>query len=425
MASVTVYQENALEFSIEDEDPLAFLVACDRNNPWAGVRSRGMRGLGARNKLCAPPGTIAARSHNNQAYVLYMRQLAVYLLMQPGRTLTPVVERGSAYLRVDPPVRREETPDWGILPMASWSTATLITNTAKMAAPSFSLPAGSPSFLGACPGSKYGMTIEASDIVRSADNKRRLSVMVDGDTPQTIEDWYDTAICQHCYAVKGNYAYLNKQLQQMALLFWTRAALRDGSFVPVMTAAIEHSKFYSRQAEDRRWLEVINQKYGRNIGYQRYFRLHDSGDFFSFEYVKAWKEIADYFMPGKGPGTPTLFWAPTRLWAAGPTARSWFRVFEGAGDLSRCNMVIRPSAYHVNRRPPAPAPGESAGSTVHTGGPEEEAAAISGGVFNYPCPASAVGAETKTCVEVQGPDGGKGCRACWVRPQDVVSYHLH
>jgi hypothetical protein len=326
-----------------------------------------------------------------------------------------------------------------------------------MKCPSFSLPAASARFGGSCPGSTLGQTIEPESVLRGSETKKLRIARLSGLSSAVVnnpDQWYSLAVCQYCYAIKGGYSYFSKQVGQVALMLWTQSAVADGTFAPIMKHAIEVSPDHVNEG-----IELLPKPY------TRVFRLHDAGDFFSEAYTRAWKEIADYFNPhvearaGEGKGTPTIFWAPTRLWATGGStpkqkgAREWLAVFEGAGDFKQSNMIVRPSGFHSNAHAPLPVAGEVAGSTVHIAkiGPEENAlmrtprpgfrpvrqsepdpilkkplALATGAMFDYVCPASRKGAASKNCLDVIGPDGKtRSCRACWVQPLWTISYHIH
>jgi hypothetical protein len=403
MTAVTLYQEELLSRDLEEGD-----AGDDFFNCYTG----GAQGLGAARKSCKTPATVAMKAHAGQAFTIYIRQVAAQILSAPGRTLQFGFEGNHAVLKITPLVTSVEAPPWSPLGDGDErGTFKVLANVSKMGCPSFSLPAGPGSLGGACPGATQGMSVVNGQLHDNAGKAsiRRLSMM----PAVSMDEWFATAVCQHCYAAKASYAYFSKQLAQVAVFAWTQHAVKNGSFVPMMIEAIERSPWHKDDPSDRRHLV--------KHGYKRVFRLHDSGDFFSPEYVKAWRRIADHFMPGRGPGTPTIFWAPTRLWAAG-TARDWLAAVGPAGDLSTNNMVVRPSAFHVNQHAPAPVLGESAGSTVHT---LDEASLKKKRLFQFVCPASRKEEKNSTCLEVPGPDGKMGCRACWVLPGLTISYHIH
>ena len=211
----------------------------------------------------------------------------------------------------------------------------LLTTTSKMPGPSFSLPAHR-----SCPGSM--------DLVGQYGS-----------------------VCSYCYASKGMYTLTSVIRAQQARMEWATDCMRDGSwgraqFLSVMVYAIE--------ATECKW-----------------FRLHDSGDFFSPDYVACWAAIAS--------SCPDVrFYAPTRSYRIPKIGRAL------AAAARVKNLVIRPSADMVGD--PAPiVPGLSSGTTVHEKGGRV--------LTQVSCPA-----------HLQGNECG-GCRACWSRPSLAISYPLH
>jgi hypothetical protein len=500
MSVVTPYQNELLERDLQPTDSAWGFFNCGDLVYLSTESLRGVRGLGSLNgKVCKTDAQVLAETHQQLAFTMYVRQAAAKVLSRPGRTLQPAMDGKTAVLLINPPITPDETPPWSPLSQ-TLGAVEILANVEKMKCPSFSLPAGTAYFGGSCPGAKAGMTVEPEAVLRGVPSIRKHIVRLTGFPENASTDkWYSMAICQYCYAIKGNYGYFSKQVAQVALMRWTEAAVKDRTFVPTMIRAIEDSPHHANDPRDRRHLEPF--------GYKRVFRLHDAGDFYSPAYVAAWKEIADHFRIG-GRGTPTLFWAPSRLWAAGTGGgREWLSVFAKYDPVTRKeyqinNMVIRPSAFHSNTKAPLPVAGEVAGSTVHTtdqgteaewamlmpnaltpvvhrraygvpppkprkrrGAVEEEApppipeserrmraAAEEGAwrsanpeqtpvewnprmgsfppprgtaIFHYICPASRKEAKKKTCLDVIGPDGKQGCRACWVYQDAVISYHIH
>jgi len=418
MARVTLYQDELLSRDLDETDPGDDYFNCGSAKRFglAGVGVSGPR----RAARCKTDAEVAAGAHGQQAFTVYVRQAAMEILA--NRTLRLAYEGQTAYIYIDPPITVAESPPWSPLGQVMTRTS-LLANVTKMKCPSFSLPAGSPTFGGSCPGAKQGMTIESPQALNiDSDGKQLIRELTKPPKTRaaapkmTAEKWYATAVCQHCYAVAGNYQYFSKQLGQLVIYAWTQQAVKNGTFVPALVEAIERSPFHQSDPRERRHLEAW--------GYKRVFRLHDSGDFYSPQYVAAWKTIADHFLPGKGSGTPTIFWAPTRLWAAG-TARNWLKLIGPAGNLRTNNLVVRPSAFNTNQRCPTPVLGEVAGSTVHVGEAEAERELQAEGIFDYVCPASRKAEKANNCLQVRGPDGEMGCRACWTQPQLTISYHIH
>jgi hypothetical protein len=234
-------------------------------------------------------------------------------------------------------------------------------------------------------------------------------------------------VVSNCYAEGGNYAYSSKQLAAMLIFAWTKQALADGTFVPVMTEVIGHADFLlegQRESEKARLKRAAKEgeayvdvprwnvtaespRYGR-----RFFRIHDSGDFFSARYLAAWKQVADAL-------SDIVFWAPTRIWAT-----PWGIDAVNRVNASPRNLIIRPSAYHINTaRLPELGPGWAQPSTVFDKTHIGEAAQAR--AFDWNCPAYDSQNENHSCRSATAPDHQQGCRACWVHPEMAVNYKLH
>jgi hypothetical protein len=140
---------------------------------------------------------------------------------------------------------------------------------------------------------------------------------------------------------------------------------------------------------------------------EKLFRIHDSGDFFSPAYVRAWFAVCQQLPEVK-------FWAPTRAWqlpvsTVSDNGLKAFRVLTEADSLmaellklaSLPNVTIRPSALNFEDAPPVVA-GLHAGS-----------AACDTQSFGHACPAP-----------LQGNNCGS-CRVCWLNPEVPVTYHKH
>lgn len=338
--------------------------------------------------------------------------------------------------------------------------ADLLTYTTKMRTPSFSLPSGPPRAGGACPGAVGGQTISGA----SAYNKHRkvvLRVLRENPARELPSEPYEAsdAICQHCYASAGsNYGYANNIAVGFIRFAWTKFALStptnspfgfeggpSNMFVDVMIEAIARNRFPDLQREPEPF---------RSMGV-RFFRIHDSGDFFSKEYFVAWKAIADAFAPNNPFGFPVvLFWAPTRMW----TVPSWIEFVDeiNGGARNKGNFIIRPSAYSLNTPGPGlirPGGGWAAHSTVYSKdlipvGLETGAFGLNCGAYDAAERASSE-SETEefqnlseagdapkpkkrkkpevTCQNARSPLPGYtvGCRACWLMPEVAVNYKHH
>jgi Gene product 88 len=192
----------------------------------------------------------------------------------------------------------------------------------------------------------------------------------------------------------------------------------------------------------------VERTYAWAVPEPGYFRLHDSGDFFSPDYWTAWRSaIAE--LPG------TRFWAPNRTWAhASPTVRPT--------EIPE-NLAMRPSALHFDDPPPTQATLRKASLPIWKQGGGFAAGSgsgdpslmhkVPGTAFHafdtapdepfWECPAygywtsgggAVFGTEDRpaggTCILAKGPRGEKGCRVCWggragEYTQVGVVYHKH
>jgi hypothetical protein len=169
--------------------------------------------------------------------------------------------------------------------------------------------------------------------------------------------------CGGCYA-DGRGGYRNRTVlaAQRARYEWTRQLMKTPQ------GQIE-------------WCKIMRNAID-NTG-QGWFRIHDSGDFFSPVYVMAWYRVAASLQDVR-------FWAPTHSWPA-----PWVEYLVRLNSLP--NVVVRPSALRIGDEPPF-VPGLAAGTTVVSDG--------------YTCNAPS-------------NDGRCGdCRVCWMEPTTDVSYHL-
>lgn len=295
--------------------------------------------------------------------------------------------------------------------VAAWSPAAspnaqqfqVLSWTSKMGAPSFSLPAGPLEAGGSCPGAAAGQSIVPLNKLR----KSARLVYERLGKPVRLQQ----AICQYCYAEGGQYSTGQVQFAQVLRYVWTRQATQDAglraAWLDAMSWAIENANYRN----DGGRFGKIDYPAERHPG--RFFRIHDSGDFFSKQYLAMWKELANRF-------PDITFWAPTRAWAT-----SWGVQAVNEINADARNLVIRPSAYHINEAPPRNlGPGWAQGSTAFHVSLKDEGAAR--GEYNWDCQTYAVDDEKHTCRHAVAPDGQVGCRACWLYGDELeVNYTLH
>ena len=368
-------------------------------------------GLGeAPDALCPTPQSVVGQSHAKLLNLAYMRQVVIEQLS--GKNITPMRSGTDFYLQIDKSVRG---PVWNPL-HSTLKTSRLLSWTTKMCAPSFSLPAGSKQIAGSCPGANAGQSI-----VSDKERKRAAEILL----PVLGVDQIDLpkAVCQFCYASGGQYATGGVQFHQIIRYAWTRRAIREDMngnviipgeeeksvFVRVMTQAIENADFKINGAKG------LSPEPDQGSG-QRFFRLHDSGDFFALQYFRCWKKIADHFKD-------IIFWTPSRIWTQGEKLINEISVINGPAEAS--NLVIRPSGFHVN----APGPprknynwsGWAGTTTVYQHASQAQA---EGQDYDWNCKAYEVD-KGPNCRDAVGENGEKGCRACWLHKDARINYTLH
>jgi hypothetical protein len=369
-------------------------------------KSRG-RGLGdVEDLLCPTPSEVIDQSHAELLTVAYTRKIIVEQLA--GRSITPTYKAKEVALTIDEPITG---PNWNPMPGGIKNTG-LLSWTSKMGTPSFSLPAGASQMGGSCPGAAAGQSIVPDEDRRKA---ARLLLPVLKDVSQVN---MAKTTCEFCYAEGGQYGSASVQYHQMVRYAWTRKALtenlqgkhvesgaQDCAFVQIMIDAINRTDF-ELSHEPEHWAG------------KRFFRLHDSGDFFSISYLKAWKHVANHFHPSRHP-VPIVFWAPTRIWALGAHIIKIVNEVNGQRDS---NLIIRPSAYPIDQHGPEKlGPGWASPSVTYTHDGKIEAL---GRTFDWDCKAYDT-KESPSCRGAENPDGKTGCRACWMRPDLRVNYTLH
>jgi hypothetical protein len=204
-------------------------------------------------------------------------------------------------------------------------------------------------------------------------------------------------IVSNCYALKGNYNYPSKQVNDMIHGAWVAQELREGGpqrLGQALAYAIQHINI------------------SRPQGFQPYFRIHDAGDFYSEEYLEAWVVCASMM-------THMRFWAPTRQWVF----KKWVPLLQSAEQRVRSaggHLVIRPSVLRFHDPVPMIG-GLAAGSGVSA--EEREPCVWVCPVYNKLVPraqpdGSILMEEAVSCIEAQ-------CTMCWDQPGVPVSYGGH
>jgi len=167
-------------------------------------------------------------------------------------------------------------------------------------------------------------------------------------------------VCSDCYAKRGRYGHTSSRkahIRRMVAFLADPALWRRAVTGQAMGAVTEH------------------------------IRLHDSGDFFSTEYLQGWIDVARQV-------PEVSFFAPTRTWRD----ETFLPLLQEANALP--NFVVRPSAMIID--------GEEfeveglAGATLVTMG-------------EGTCPAAN---EHSNCEEV-------GCRKCWDHSETMIRFTRH
>lgn len=358
--------------------------------------------------------------------------------------------RNELFFILDGPVGR--VPPWNPPGDGNSSQTRLLSWTSKMGTPSFSLPAGAPSSSGSCPGATAGQTIVPVEKLRAAAR----AVTARTGAPVRVQQ----AICQTCYATGGRYGTGAIQFKQVLAYIWTLRTHNTPAWFEAMRYAIEfadyvlcggeHNESQYRAETPRTQVQGLPDigSFGTTF---RFFRIHDSGDFFSASYVRAWKQIAEWFSPenhaarvtwlrsmGRSPEEikknhgPIVFWAPSRLWATA-TGVADVNAINGTGSR---NLIIRPSAYHFNEHTPENlGPGWVRGSVSYALGQKpgcddtgrcDSPRRPPGDPYDWDCQTYSVVDESASCRNALSPDGQVGCRACWVHGRDMrINYTAH
>jgi hypothetical protein len=214
----------------------------------------------------------------------------------------------------------------------------LFTRTTKMGCYSFNMTAGPVDLGGSCPGARmaFDVRVRGEKKVKTDEQlailaaREYAAVDLRDAVPARSEEARRRFLCNGCYALKGNYVVPNVALNQIIKHRWvTEHALPTGTFVGAMVKGIRRVQHNRRKA--RRPTTV----YGLAAWtHPNFFRIHDSGDFFSAEYLYAWFEVCRKL--------PDIhFWAPTRVWTDPKMGKVLAEALR-AGDVPE-NLAMRPS----------------------------------------------------------------------------------
>jgi hypothetical protein len=354
----------------------------------------------------------------------------------------------------------EEKPSKAIL----FTKFPLLALTSKMGCYSFNMPAGPQTkFYGTCPAAAYGFPM-----------------LKPNERPRASSKWYDKSatdtskfLCSGCYGLKGLYGSPMIFTMMECRKQWVETMIQPkyrADFIKYMIKAIRMSQ--AQSFVERFFMEEMNlQSQIWSIPDPNYFRIHDVGDIFHEEYLQAWFEVIRECakpLPVKRLGLtlPAIrFWMPTRAWMVPGKVSDHFTCMGVKKSCVPENLTLRPSAVHFGDPSPAikGAKGMSMGAGATgigqalTDADMKEAEKVVGKLYGnggkgWICPAylapeklggggaewAAMGGKRKglqlvggACARAFGPDGeepspkGKGCRACWDRPDLKIVYPEH
>jgi hypothetical protein len=388
-------------------------------------------------RRCVPQ---VSATHNGLERMLWIRRALEDLLSQrsyyiaDGETLGlgDSRDRARLWFVIDPPFARPDMPPWVPLSQPVMDRVGLIGEAAKMGCPTWDLPAGSPLVGGSCPGAAAGQSIIPLPTRRKvADAAAAAGIRLEPTHPSAPGHVggervsLPTTVCQICYAEGGNYQYASVQIGELVRYWWCRSMFDRGKagfdeWVATVVRAIAGEMFPTERAVDPRTGNPIVP-----------MRLHSSGDFFSPTYAAAWVAVANEL-------PEVMFWAPTRTWAAAGWIEHWRRLLP---TVKHGNLAVRPSAYHTGDAAPSIGRAPWSGPYPFIQGHGEPTAGTTSiykfddagadrGVsrdprYDWACQTYAILDDAHSCSKALAPDGGIGCRACWLHPELRINYTTH
>jgi len=397
--------------------------------------------LGEDHHACPAPQSVLADAHAGLLGMVFVRDAVfeslkgLQFIVRPGNVEGKDTKK--VFLVLDRPIG--PGPAWNPATNPDVSQYKLLSWTSKMNAPSWSLPAGAPQIGGACPGAVAGQSVVPEKALDAGARLVNIGLGRPANTPVNLAQ----AICEHCYATGGQYSTGQVQFAQILRFLWARQAINyvlpNGStaFVEAMVYAIDNADYKLNGGTVQGEGAEATQDLPPEPTGRRFFRIHDSGDFFEEEYLHQWKMIADRL-------PDITFWAPSRIWAT-----SWGINAVNKINREPRNLIIRPSAYEVNEHGPIDlGPGWAGPTTViavsqNLGMTPERERYVYEHAHRFPpkltgpdprytwnCQAYATDDAKHTCRKAVAPPGlgdanGKGCRACWIAPTEIVNYSLH
>jgi len=222
-------------------------------------------------------------------------------------------------------------------------------------------------------------------------------------------------VCKNCYTNSLNYHQPDVILGQLR----RQAISQTPQFVPRMIRDIIYAATNKRKSDLENISKELRQKNGtsdqisqaqRGFVTNFYIRGHDSGDFYSEDYIQKWIDIVQNVLNtlkelGLDDVIKIQYWFPTRVW----TVKRFLAKLTELNSLD--GVSIRPSAFSYDESPPE-IEGLAAGSnvTINNRGtcPSIENAFVNE-EFGLDLP--------HTCE-------GIGCRRCW-QGREPISYSYH
>jgi hypothetical protein len=232
---------------------------------------------------------------------------------------------------------------------------TLFTRTSKMNCYSWNLPAGPPSVGGTCPGARFGFELDPEDpeaAIRAA-SESATDASQQAWLPKSGTESVRRFICNGCYALKNNYicpSVVASQLLKQAWLTGYAMVPDDEKKLPFVDAMVRGIESLQVSSGKRPVPKELAKR--AEWTHPDFFRIHDSGDFFSEAYLLAWLQICRRL-------PDVHFWAPTRIWSD----RKMFPILRRVIDKGLpSNLALRPSGLFFKGPQPS-IRGLSAGSS--------------------------------------------------------------
>lgn len=351
-------------------------------------------GLGAAVR-CLPP---LERSHAELTRTVWIRR-SLEDLLKDRTVKVQEAKDGRLEFVLDEPLNLGRDLPWMPGVRDEFSRVSMIGEAAKMACPTWDLPAGSPVVGGACVGASAGQSVVPESV-----RKKFLPVIKE-------QGRLEEAVCESCYATGGNYASPHVQAGEIVRYWWSADLTRRDKpqWVETVVRAIRAEKFPVERMKDPRTGKPVLP-----------FRIHSSGDFFDHAYASAWIDVCNEI-------PEIMFWAPSRTWAARGWPDFWRKEL---ARLKHGNLALRPSGYYFNGPAPSPKdvpwPGAWVeGMAMGTCSIVKDEVQKNDQRFDWQCQTYAIQDDAHSCFNAKAPDGKIGCRACWLRPDLRVMYAAH